>query len=63
MSADCPTCGRRYPGAVTPREHQPKSCVVCGAAVPYQGRGKPRTCCPECRGVLAKMRRETVRAH
>ena len=63
MSVDCPTCGRRYPGAVKRREHQPKVCVVCGAAVPYQGRGKPRTCCPECRGVLAKLRRESVRAH
>ena len=63
MSVDCPTCGRRYPGAVNKKPHPPEKCVICGKDVPYQGRGKPRTCCPECRGTREKLRRESVRAH
>lgn len=63
MATDCPTCGRRMPGTAKREERQALACEVCGKPVAYQGRGKPRRCCPECRGVRAKLRRESVRAH
>lgn len=53
----CPSCGALVRTLEpVPREHPPAACVVCTRPLPYQGRGRPRRWCPECRRIRSRFR-------
>jgi hypothetical protein len=57
----CPTCHRRLHPKRGPRK--PNLCVVCAGPVEYQGAGRPRIVCVECRPVLRKLASSKRDAH